>query len=469
MTSSRLINHLTEEQATEADSIVLLESVRARTSIAPISALGTFAPTILFIPFLLLQGVPLLMVAAWVVPAFFTTLARTLYSQRVIKDLDSRPLDGLVRADRWLRISSVTNQTLIGMGIWLIQSPTSEPLVLPLFVTLIIVTFSLGVMVNLFSDFRTYAISAPMLLGQPIIFWMLQEGFGWAIGTALLAATALSYALVRRGSEIFRESVLMRFETDRLLEQVESQKVIAEDALDEARAANESKAFFMAAASHDIKQPLYALGMLTDTLMMSELPTHANSILQKQRRSIDRMTHLFDDLMDLSRFERGVFELSFREVPSRELAQILDDEFEPLCREKGIDWQLKIEPVMLSTDPDLLMRLLRNLLHNALRYTDQGAIGCHAEVTDGLLKITISDTGRGIEQHDQERIFKEFIRLENPNDGNTGAGLGLAIVKYIADALDLDLQLNSQPGVGTSFHFAIPVVTATSDDSRNQT
>jgi signal transduction histidine kinase len=223
----------------------------------------------------------------------------------------------------------------------------------------------------------------------------------------------------------------------------------------------------MAAASHDIKQPLYALGMLTDTLMMSEIPDSAMSILQKQRRSIDRMSHLFDDLMDLSRFERGVFEINFQEIGSHELAQVLDDEFEPLCREKGIDWQIAFERTVLSTDPELLMRLLRNLLHNALRYTDAGRICCSATVAGDVFRFSIEDTGRGIEPRDQHRIFKEFIRLENPNDGNTGAGLGLAIVKHIADALNLELDLNSEPGVGTCFEFAIPIARVASG-SRDQ-
>lgn len=442
----------------EQDRVVLLESVRARTNVAPVSMLGVLAPPVLFTPFLLSENVYWLRIALWVFPTFCTMVARTIYSRRVISHIDNASEIELKRADRWLRISSVINQALVGSGIWLIQSQSTELLILPLFVTLLVVMFSMGVMSNLFSDFKSYAFSAPFLLGQPAIFWFLQPGFGYAAGIALVTAIILSYALVRHGSKIFRESILMRFEKNRLLQEVETQKSRTEAALAEAHAANQSKAFFMAAASHDIKQPLHAVGMLTDTLLMSDLPDSAMSILEKQRGSINRMTHLFDDLMDLSRFEGGMFDLRMQRVQAHELLQILDEEYSPLCERQGLDWSVHADAATLETDPDLLLRLLRNLLQNALRYTQEGQISCRATKRNEQVSFSVSDTGRGIAKADQHRIFDQFVRLQNGDEDTSGAGLGLAIVKYIGDALGANLSLESTPGQGTTFSVTLPLI-----------
>ncbi|HKI75430.1 MAG TPA: HAMP domain-containing sensor histidine kinase [Pseudomonadales bacterium] len=444
-----------QEQSNEEERVVLLESLRARTTVAPISLLGFILPPALFVPYFLIEHVSVLRIVMWVAAGFGCMFVRSTYARQMLPTLDSATFSELKSVDNRLLVSSIANQTAVGAGIWIIQSPTAPPLVVPLFVTIILIMFALGVMTNLFSDFRAYAVSSPFLLGQPIIFWLMQPQFGWAIATSLLLSILLSFPLVRRGGQIFRDSVLMRFEKNRLLEEVEHQKELTEAALEDARAANESKAFFMAAASHDIKQPLHAVGMLTDTLLMSELPPPTRSILEKQRISINRMRILFDDLMDISRFEAGAFELTRRTVDIREVVQLLDEEFSNQCADKGIAWHARSIPARVHTDPDLLVRLLANLLHNALRYTSSGSISCIGDEQNDKVAITIRDTGRGIAAEDQGKVFEQFFRVSSEEDGNIGAGLGLAIVRHVADALDIEVQLESEPGVGTQFRLLL--------------
>jgi signal transduction histidine kinase len=261
--------------------------------------------------------------------------------------------------------------------------------------------------------------------------------------------------LIKRGSNIFRESVLMRFEKDRLLAEVEEEREKTLIALMEAEEVNESKAFFMAAASHVIKQPLFSLAMLTDTLLMSDISESVREILHKQRSNISWMSQHFDALMDLSKFEGGIFEINYASVALTELGARIDDEFAPLCHEKGLDWQIHMDSVELTTDVDLLLRLIRNILGNAIRYTQAGVIRCQALAVGQQLEFTISDTGPGIAEPDQALVFKQYVRLENGGQERTGAGLGLAIVEHIDNVLDLQLQMKSVEGEGTSFSFTI--------------
>lgn len=286
------------------EQIVLRESLRARATVAPVSVAATFSAIVLFIPFMLSQGVLYSSVATWAVPIIVLMIMRGYYSSHIRAQVDNFTYAHLLKADWVLRISSILNQTAVGVGIWIIQSPTIDSNVLPLFMTLVTVIWSIGVLGNLFSDFPSFVLSMPLLIFQPAAYWLIHGDIGISISTGMVLAMLLMVLLVRRGTAIFRESVLMRFEKDKLLEKVEEERKKTEEALAQAQAANESKAYFMAAAGHDIKQPLYALGMLTDTLLMSNPSDTAAPILLRQRESIAHMREHFDSLMDLGRLER---------------------------------------------------------------------------------------------------------------------------------------------------------------------
>ena len=140
----------------------------------------------------------------------------------------------------------------------------------------------------------------------------------------------------------------------------------------EAQTANDSKTFFMEAASHDIKQPLYALGILTDTLMMSDPPQAIATILQTQRNSINHMSDHFEALMDMDKFKGGSFVLTLSTFRLGAFSRRISDEFAQLCTDRGLAWQINMDDVPVTTDADLLLRLFRNLLTNAVRYTEHG-------------------------------------------------------------------------------------------------
>jgi signal transduction histidine kinase len=442
----------------DIESVVLRESIRARIVVAPVSILTTFASIFLYIPFLISLDVAYAQIALWAVPIIVLMLGRGMLSHRIKQGLDGYGSSGLARADQMLRISSIVNQMTVGLGIWIVQSPSADLFVVPLFMTLIVVIWSIGVLANLFSDFRSFIISMPLMIGENAAFWIMLGGIGISIGLSMMFAAVFMVFLVRRGTEIFRESILMRYAKDELVTSLEDARTRIQHALLEAQAANESKAYFMAAASHDIKQPLHALGLLTDTLLMSKPPESAVPILQIQRESISQMSAHFDALMDMGRFEGGYFELRPQRFRLGRFAARIDLEIAPLCAEKDLAWRLDMADAQVFTDEELLLRVLRNLLVNAVRFTASGTVSCTARIRGDRIEFRVADTGCGIPSEHHEAVFRQFVRLDHDGVRSSGAGLGLSIVEKIATALGLGLQMTSMPGKGTEFRFYLPAI-----------
>jgi signal transduction histidine kinase len=261
----------------------------------------------------------------------------------------------------------------------------------------------------------------------------------------------------RQGSEIFRESVLMRLEKDQLLQTLQEENLKTQQALREAHLANQSRTYFMAAAAHDVKQPLHALALLTDTLLMSDPSESAVRLLQQQRSSIDQMTDYFDALMDMRSFIKGDYEQHLARFRLANLGAHLDTEFAPLCAGKGLRWSLEFDDLMVFSDYQLLLRLFRNLLSNAVRYTNFGEVRCSAKAFDDVVEFLVLDTGIGIAAEYQELVFEDFVRLTTEGLDSAGTGLGLSIVRKMSKALGLDLQMSSTPGKGTRFSFSLPI------------
>lgn len=443
--------------ADQLESIVLRESLRARTIVAPASMLTTIPLNLLYIPFFVMQNVPYTRILLWSLPLIMLIVARGLLARRIIQRLDDYDSAALVRADRMLRLSSIANQLTVGAGVWIVQAPDRDSMVVPLFMTLLMVTWSIGTLANLFSDFRSFILSVPLMIGANALFWFFHSSVGITIGLSLVLSSLFMVFLVRNGTRIFRDSLLMRFEKDQLVEGLERERENTQNALREAQAANESKAYFMTAASHDIKQPLHALSLLTDTLLMFDPPEFAVPLLKSQKESIARMTEHFDALMDMGRFKGGHFELKQTRFWLGAFAGRINAEIAPQCADKGLTWTLKLENVLVITDEELLLRVLRNLLTNAVHFTEAGEVRCVARARGESVEFVVSDTGCGIAAEHHAAIFEEFIRLGNGSARLSGAGIGLSIVEKINQALGLKLQMTSSPGAGTSFSFRVPI------------
>jgi len=235
-----------------------------------------------------------------------------------------------------------------------------------------------------------------------------------------------------------------------------SQRKQAEDALRRAHAeterASRAKSRFLAAASHDLRQPLQAINLLVAALRSTATDPDSAEIVRSIEDSLQATNELLDALLDVSRLEAGALQPRPRPVYVGDLLDRLAPEFAAAAREKGIELRVVASSAAIRSDPPLLDRILRNLVANAIRYTERGRvlIGCRRRA-DGV-RIEVWDTGIGIPADKLEAIFEEFYQLGNPErDRTRGLGLGLAIVDRVAKLLGHAVEVRSQPGKGSMF------------------
>lgn len=234
------------------------------------------------------------------------------------------------------------------------------------------------------------------------------------------------------------------------------------DAQAEAEMANQTKSRFLAAANHDLRQPLQSVGLYLSSMRKMLGESHkALTVADKIRGSLDVMDELLDALLDISKFDAGAVEATPKDVSLQHLFEQLLTDNEPQAEAKGL--MLIVQPTALTvwSDAGLLLRILENFLTNAVRYTSYGEIVVSAQLIGERVRIDVVDTGIGIPTAAQESIFDEYFQLDNPvRQRNKGLGLGLSIVKHIARLLDHELEVESSVGVGSRFSIWLPAVKA---------
>jgi signal transduction histidine kinase len=228
----------------------------------------------------------------------------------------------------------------------------------------------------------------------------------------------------------------------------------------EAEQANISKTRFLAAASHDILQPLNAARLYVTSLVERQRGGSDAQLITNIDASLDAVEDIFGTLLDISRLDTGAMRPEIVGFRIDELLRQLEVEFTPLAQEKGLN--LKFVPCSLAVQSDrrLLRRLLQNLVSNAIKYTPNGRVlvGCRRH--DGGLRIDVYDTGLGIPASKKQAIFQEFHRLEQGAKAARGLGLGLSIVERIARVLDYKITVKSSIGRGSQFSVDVPLSAA---------
>jgi two-component system, sensor histidine kinase len=232
-------------------------------------------------------------------------------------------------------------------------------------------------------------------------------------------------------------------------------------ALEEARAradaANISKTRFLAAASHDLLQPLNAARLFLSALAETELPENAERLIENLELAFESIDRLLSALLDISKLDAGVITPEIANVPLGPLLRRLVTEFAPLAERKGLTLRLVPTEVVVVTDQGMLARALMNLVSNAIRYTRQGGVLIGVRRCESGVRVEVVDTGIGIPSHQHAEIFEEFRRLgADAEQRDRGFGLGLAIVERIARMLEHPLSVQSVPGRGSRFALALP-------------
>jgi signal transduction histidine kinase/ActR/RegA family two-component response regulator len=251
----------------------------------------------------------------------------------------------------------------------------------------------------------------------------------------------------RSFNRMFMDSMRLRFENLELISELTVQKEAAE-------AANLAKSRFLAAASHDLRQPIHALNLYLGAFGQIQLPRHASLLLGKVRQCAIIMDEMFRTLLDVSKLDAGAVKPQIGVFALAPLFARTRLEFEPQARAKGIELHVLRCSAFAKSDPVLVERILRNLVSNAVRYTDSGrvVVGCRRH--RGALRISVYDTGVGIDSEEQALVFEEFYQVANrERDRSKGLGLGLAIVDRLARLLEAPVLLRSRLGHGSLFAF----------------
>jgi signal transduction histidine kinase/CheY-like chemotaxis protein len=302
--------------------------------------------------------------------------------------------------------------------------------------------------------YRAFAV--PMMVAL-ILGWGFAPRTGsetWLHGLMSLLALLYLLILLALANDTYRtlhQSVESHNEQLLLNEQLRQ-------ALNSARNANAAKSRFLAAASHDLRQPLHTLTLFCATLRSHRLPEASNEVLHHMDTALDALRSQLMALLDISKLDAGVVDINPRPVSLQMLLGRFEREFRPLASAKGLALSCTVdEDLTVLTDPLQFERMLGNLLENAIKYTGKGSVQVAAgALPDGRVQLTVRDTGRGIAAENQERVFEEFFQVDNPErDRSRGLGLGLAIVQRLSVLLDVPVRLESAIGVGSTFRLTL--------------
>lgn len=262
------------------------------------------------------------------------------------------------------------------------------------------------------------------------------------------------FVLLSAGRELshtFWKSLWQRYENDLLIEQLTEQKAIAETA-------NRDKSRFLASASHDLRQPLQALVLFSESLHEVSREVESRHLAVQIGKSVGALIDMFDELLDISKFDAGVVQAVMQNFKVQSVFDRLQTEFMPLAIAKDLELDVLNTDLLAYSDPHLLERILRNLISNAIRYTDFGKVTVHCQSDGKMLQFAVSDTGIGIRAKSLPHIFEEYYQVDNQHrDRLKGLGLGLAIVRRMEALLGCNVTVSSRPALGSVFSFSIPL------------
>jgi CheY-like chemotaxis protein len=223
--------------------------------------------------------------------------------------------------------------------------------------------------------------------------------------------------------------------------------------------ANTYKSRFLAAASHDLRQPLHALNLFIAQLRTETNPAERTRLVEHIDAAVGSINDLFDALLDMSKLDAGVLAPNLTEFPIKRLLERMKTTFAEAAREKGLRLRVVPNRAWVRSDFILLERIALNLVSNAVRYTARGGVVIGCRRRGGRLRIHVWDSGVGIAEDQQRKIFGEFYQLAAPEPGRLGGlGLGLSIVDRLGLLLKHPVELASRPGKGSRFSVSVPLV-----------
>ncbi len=286
------------------------------------------------------------------------------------------------------------------------------------------------------------------------------------IAAVLLVVVAFILRFGHSLNDLMTQSLAIRYENIDLIAELQAQTSAADRARATAEAANRGKTQFLAAASHDLRQPLHAMGLFAAALSARAHDTHVRNLVDSINASVEALERMFSALMDISKLDAGAVAPKRAAFPLAPVFERLQREFGPLAAAEGLRFTVVPTRAWVDSDPVLLERILANLVSNAVRYTARGGVVIGVRRRAGRLALEVWDSGVGIPAAECERIFEEFYQVGNAGrHSSKGMGLGLAIIRRLATLLEHPVRIDSEPGKGSRFSVevapATPAVPAT--------
>lgn len=308
-------------------------------------------------------------------------------------------------------------------------------------------------------------LDAPIRQAGTVVGVICHESVGtprrWTIDEQNFAGSVADLvALAMHLSAIIEAEEKLQRNHDELEQRVIDRTADLEEATKEAEQANAGKSRFLAAASHDLRQPLQSVGLYLSVMMRQLEQPRLKEVGGKMRKSLDTMGELLDALLDISKLDGGVVTPEKRDIHLQDLMERIVTGNIQQAEEKGLQLECTGEDCVVYSDPGLLERVIENFVTNAIRYTERGRVTIGCQRDHKVARIAVSDTGIGIPKDALDKVFEEYYQIENPvRDRRKGLGLGLSIVKHIGRLLDHPLDVSSVPGEGSTFTVELPLGT----------
>ncbi len=284
--------------------------------------------------------------------------------------------------------------------------------------------------------------------------WLVWGGhLGLLMATVLSFLSGLFIVLARHWHRGLREKFELHLRNQHLAHELANRNTILEQTA-------QARTMLLAAASHDLRQPVHALGLLMEVIQRTSDPQVARQRLDMASDCVESLSEMLTKLLDFTRMDSGHFLVHRRAIP---LQDTLDDAMRTLgatARRKGLMMRVTPTPLWVNTDPHLLRRMVFNLVSNAIKYTEYGSVQLHIERTPQNVILHVEDTGMGIAPNRLKHIFADYVTSDQPSTRfDAGIGLGLGIVRRCAQLLQLSVTVRSQPGEGSCFsiHLGAPV------------
>ncbi len=419
---------------------------------------------------LFLNDTPNHAVAVWILFILAGGALREKICLRVRDNLNGNTVD-FEANELSLHLGSYIVSALVGAGFWIVAWSGDTSLIIA--VLLASVLYATGSTVILSSHLQSCAISLAINLAQGILFFITFRPTGSIVFAVTLGCLwFVLFEFAKQNRKLISESIRMQVENRDMVDMLHNSRETIRHAFHQALAFEQDRYRFLSAASHDLRQPLHAMGLYVGMLNETAKDDYQKELIDCISQSDERLKSQIESILQLSKLEAAAITAEKQSFDINLLLEEIVVSFTPQVELKGLRLLLNSTSRIVETDPLLLDRLIRNIVENSIRYTEAGLIEISLTEKNNVPLVVVADSGVGISKERLPDIFDEYVRLpndipENKIERDRGVGLGLAIVKRISSLLGITIQVQSKEGAGTTFEIPVPNLTQTDPPQAN--